>query len=124
MTWLSRLVLFVERVTCDYFWASTKMSGACACMYAPFTKNNCQQTIFPVFGICFDLEGMVRGNDGVWRCSGPREWEGQYYLYEVRAYHPATRMVETMYTPDPYSRACAADAGRALIGVFPPTVSA
>ncbi|CAE7565849.1 PU1, partial [Symbiodinium natans] len=60
------------------------------------------------------------GPDGVWRLLGPHVWRGRYYTYRIRAYHPTTGNIETMETPDPYSHACSADAGRSLICHLPP----
>jgi hypothetical protein len=59
---------------------------------------------------------LEEGEHGVWRASGPLAWVGRYYVYEVRAYHYMTRRLETMVTPDPYSRASCADGQRTLIG--------
>lgn len=53
-------------------------------------------------------------HDGVWHLSGPVEWWGVYYSYRVEAYHPSVGKVVTAEVPDPYSRACAADAARTL----------
>jgi len=53
-------------------------------------------------------------DDGVWRLTGPPDWWGLYYTYLVEAYHPSVGQVMTAQVPDPYSRACAADAARTL----------
>jgi len=58
---------------------------------------------------------MERGDDGVWRASGPPSWAGLYYQYRLRNYSPATGRVETVTTPDPYSRAVSANGQRSQI---------
>lgn len=40
---------------------------------------------------------------GVWSVSGPAEWTGSYYLYEVQVYVPSTGKIETNRVTDPYS---------------------
>lgn len=47
---------------------------------------------------------MTRGTDGVWRYDdATAEWVGDYYRYEVTAFHPITAKVEVMNVTDPYS---------------------
>lgn len=42
-------------------------------------------------------------NTGVWSAKGSKSLNRKYYQYQVTAYHPATRKVETLATTDPYS---------------------
>ncbi|MDY7095724.1 MAG: pullulanase-type alpha-1,6-glucosidase, partial [Acidobacteriota bacterium] len=52
---------------------------------------------------------------GVWSAAGGPSWYGQYYLYEVEVYTPATRAVVTNLVTDPYSVSLAADSRRSQI---------
>ncbi len=49
---------------------------------------------------------------GAWSAAGP--WAGRYYQFEVRAYAPSTRRIETNVVTDPYSTALAADSTHSL----------
>lgn len=42
--------------------------------------------------------------NGVWSVTVPRYRENQYYLYEVKVYHPSTSQVEKCLADDPYAR--------------------
>lgn len=53
---------------------------------------------------------------GTWHIEGPLQWESKYYQFEVTAYHYATKKIEIMRSPDPYSRAASANGIRSLIG--------
>ncbi|KAL5214545.1 hypothetical protein ABZP36_003697 [Zizania latifolia] len=50
--------------------------------------------------------------NGVWSVSVPRSWENQYYLYEVKVYHPSTSQVEKCLADDPYARGLTANGTR------------
>ncbi|XAR52318.1 Limit dextrinase [Bertholletia excelsa] len=52
--------------------------------------------------------------NGVWSASGPRNWEGCYYVYEVFVYHPSTLQIEKCVVNDPYARGLSADGKRTL----------
>ena len=67
---------------------------------------------------------MNRGDDGVWRVSGPDWWKGRFYLYRLRNYSPLTGSIETCTAPDPYSRAVSADGKRSQVRglMAPPSV--
>lgn len=49
---------------------------------------------------CIKLEEIK----GVWCVTGPSNWEGCYYVYEVSSYHPSTSRIETCTVNDPYAR--------------------
>jgi len=66
------------------------------------------------------VQAMTEDGSEVWRAQGPTRWNGKYYNYRVTAYHPLTGRIECMESPDPYSMACSADAGRSLICELPP----
>jgi pullulanase len=46
---------------------------------------------------------LSMASTGVWSTTGPAGWYGDYYRYELQAYHPATSKIETMLTTDPYA---------------------
>ncbi|XP_002965238.2 pullulanase 1, chloroplastic isoform X2 [Selaginella moellendorffii] len=51
----------------------------------------------------------------VWTASGPKDWVGKYYLYEVTVFHPSTLQVEICLANDPYSRGLSANGERSLV---------
>nr|BAA09167.1 starch debranching enzyme precursor [Oryza sativa] len=50
--------------------------------------------------------------NGVWSVTVPRYPENQYYLYEVKVYHPSTSQVEKCLADDPYARGLSANGTR------------
>jgi pullulanase-type alpha-1,6-glucosidase len=52
---------------------------------------------------------------GVWSATGDPGWYGQYYLYEVQVYVPATDRVESNFVTDPYSVSLAMNSTRSQI---------
>ena len=50
---------------------------------------------------------------GVWTAAG--NWAGRYYQFEVTAYAPSTRRIETNVVTDPYSTALAANSTHSLL---------
>ncbi len=42
-------------------------------------------------------------NTGIWAASGNSSLKGAYYQYQVTAYHPQSKKIETLITTDPYS---------------------
>jgi pullulanase-type alpha-1,6-glucosidase len=46
---------------------------------------------------------MTAGTLGEWTYSGPADWYGYYYLYEVQVYHYASGKIETLTVTDPYA---------------------
>ncbi len=52
---------------------------------------------------------------GVWSVSGDAAWYGQYYLYEVTVFSPASRTVVTHLVTDPYSVSLSANSTRSQI---------
>jgi len=54
-------------------------------------------------GAGVETVAMTRGEDGVWRASGPTSWRGRYYRYEVTVFHPVSAKVETVRVSDPYA---------------------
>jgi pullulanase-type alpha-1,6-glucosidase len=46
---------------------------------------------------------LAQVEPAVWTHVGPASWKGNYYQYELVAYHPATGRVETLVTTDPYA---------------------
>ncbi|XP_052152892.1 pullulanase 1, chloroplastic [Oryza glaberrima] len=50
--------------------------------------------------------------NGVWSVTVPRYRENQYYLYEVKVYHPSTSQVEKCLADDPYARGLSANGTR------------
>ncbi len=40
---------------------------------------------------------------GTWRISGPADWRGKYYLFDVRVFAPSTGQIENNLVTDPYS---------------------
>ncbi|KAH9607743.1 hypothetical protein KSS87_016135 [Heliosperma pusillum] len=53
--------------------------------------------------------------NGLWSVSGPRSWEGCYYVYEVDVYHHSTLKIEKCFANDPYARGINADGSRTLL---------
>ena len=55
-------------------------------------------------GDAYSTVPMTRNDaTGVWSATGPRDWQGLYYVYEVEVWQPATMRVETNLVTDPYS---------------------
>eukprot|EP00899_Mesostigma_viride_P029428 jgi/Mesvir1/9670/Mv12155-RA.1 len=52
---------------------------------------------------------------GVWSVSGPSDWVGKYYKYEVKVFCPWTGKVEVSMATDPYSRGLSANGERTYI---------
>ena len=52
---------------------------------------------------------------GVWSVIGQPGWKGQYYLYEVQVYVPATGRIETNLATDPYSLSLSTNSLRSQI---------
>uniref|UniRef100_A0A0E0DAM9 Glycosyl hydrolase family 13 catalytic domain-containing protein n=1 Tax=Oryza meridionalis TaxID=40149 RepID=A0A0E0DAM9_9ORYZ len=50
--------------------------------------------------------------NGVWNVTVPRYRENQYYLYEVKVYHPSTSQVVKCLADDPYARGLSANGTR------------
>lgn len=46
---------------------------------------------------------MTASSSGTFSITGPQDWYGLYYQYELRVYHPITGRIETLRTTDPYS---------------------
>ncbi|KDP30498.1 hypothetical protein JCGZ_16177 [Jatropha curcas] len=59
--------------------------------------------------------GQLMEVDGVWSITGPKDWEGCYYVYEVSVYHPSTLRIEKCYANDPYARGLSSDGKRTLL---------
>eukprot|EP00929_Paragymnodinium_shiwhaense_P049490 TRINITY_DN24961_c0_g1_i1.p1 TRINITY_DN24961_c0_g1~~TRINITY_DN24961_c0_g1_i1.p1 ORF type:complete len:1048 (-),score=233.95 TRINITY_DN24961_c0_g1_i1:194-3337(-) len=59
---------------------------------------------------------MTRGSKGEWKAAGPRaDWEGCYFLYELKVFCPWTNKVELVRSTDPYSHSLAANGLRTHI---------
>ena len=52
---------------------------------------------------------------GVWSVSGPRDWNRQFYLFEVEVYAPTTRRIEVNRVTDPYSLSLSVDSALSQI---------
>ena len=52
---------------------------------------------------------------GVWSVEGEPGWQGQYYLYEVEVYAPASGKVERNLVTDPYSLSLSTNSARSQI---------
>ena len=52
---------------------------------------------------------------GVWSVTGEQDWKGQYYLYEVKVFVPATGKIETNLVTDPYSLSLSMNSKRSQI---------
>ncbi len=52
---------------------------------------------------------------GVWTATGPRDWLGRYYAYEVEVYAPASGKVEMNLVTDPWSVSLSANGRRSQI---------
>ncbi|XP_047325004.1 pullulanase 1, chloroplastic isoform X2 [Impatiens glandulifera] len=53
--------------------------------------------------------------NGVWTATGPKSWEGCYYVYEVSVYHASTSQIEKVIANDPYARGLSADGQRTFL---------
>lgn len=58
---------------------------------------------------------MESGAGGTWTATGPDEWYGKSYLYEVEAYSRALGRIETHRVTDPYSVALTTNGRRSLV---------
>ncbi len=58
---------------------------------------------------------MTADEAGTWIATGDANWSGQYYLYEVEVYVPATGQIEHNLVIDPYSIALSTNSQRSLI---------
>ncbi|KAK9755442.1 hypothetical protein RND81_01G025500 [Saponaria officinalis] len=85
-----------------YLWAPTAQT-----VTASLFKN-------PSGGEPFETVPLKESN-GVWSISGPRSWEGCYYVYEVDVYHYSTLKIEKCFANDPYARGVSADGSRTLL---------
>lgn len=62
------------------------------------------------------IEPMILDPDtGVWSITGEKDWDGQYYLYEVQVYVPYTGEIEQNLVTDPYSVSLAQNSRRSQI---------
>nr|GEW40331.1 pullulanase 1, chloroplastic [Tanacetum cinerariifolium] len=61
-----------------------------------------------------EIVQLIESN-GVWSVSGPRSWEGCYYVYEVSVYHPTTLRIEKCIANDPYARGLSGDRKRTFL---------
>lgn len=52
---------------------------------------------------------------GTWSLEGARDWNRQFYRYEVEVYTPSTGRIEINTTTDPYSLSLAADSARSQV---------
>ena len=52
---------------------------------------------------------------GVWRIDGSTDWLGQYYLFEVEVFVPATGTIEHNVVTDPYSLSLATNSARSQV---------
>lgn len=57
----------------------------------------------------------LKESNGVWIATGPRSWEGWYYVYEVTVYHHNTMKIEKCTANDPYARGISANGSRTLL---------
>lgn len=85
-------------------------------LWAP-TAQNVRLLLFsaPEGGEPFEAAQLEEGEKGVWSVTGPLEWKGSYYLYEVTVFHPSTGKVETGFATDPYARGLSANGERSFI---------
>ncbi|GAB4201496.1 MAG: pullulanase-type alpha-1,6-glucosidase [Wenzhouxiangellaceae bacterium] len=54
-------------------------------------------------------------DSGVWSITGARDWDRQFYQFEVSVYAPSTRAIETNRVTDPYSFSLSANSARSQI---------
>ena len=52
---------------------------------------------------------------GVWSVTGEADWNGKYYLYEVKVFAPSTGKIETNLVTDPYSLSLSMNSKRSQI---------
>jgi pullulanase-type alpha-1,6-glucosidase len=48
-------------------------------------------------------QDMTREPSGVWSFTGPADWYGSYYRFEITVFHPATQRIEHTTVTDPYA---------------------
>ena len=53
--------------------------------------------------------------DGAWTATGPKDWAGASYLYEVTVFAPTTGAIETNQVTDPYSVALTLNSTRSVL---------
>lgn len=58
---------------------------------------------------------QLKESNGVWSATGPRSWEGCYYVYEVTVYHHSTLKIEKCTANDPYAKGISVDGHRTLL---------
>ncbi|CAN6460585.1 unnamed protein product [Victoria cruziana] len=93
----------IAKETVDlYLWAPTAQAVE-AHIFGGASEENPLETV--------DLVEM----NGVWFASGPRTWEGCYYVYKVTVFHSSTMQVETCFVNDPYAKGLSADGKKSLI---------
>ncbi|KAK6929148.1 Glycoside hydrolase, family 13, N-terminal [Dillenia turbinata] len=93
--------VYSEEAVSLYLWAPTAQK-----VHARIFKD-------PSGGDLMDLVRLEEAN-GVWSTSGPKSWEGCYYVYEVFVYHPSTLQIEKCIATDPYARGLSSDGSRTL----------
>ena len=58
---------------------------------------------------------LERQADGAWTATGPKDWAGASYLYEVTVYAPTTGAIEINQVTDPYSVALTLNSTRSVL---------
>lgn len=61
------------------------------------------------------LEAELRESEGLWEVSGPRSWDGMYYLFQVENYYPIQGRILREWVTDPYSVGLSCNSKRSLI---------
>ncbi|GJS41602.1 pullulanase 1, chloroplastic isoform X1 [Tanacetum coccineum] len=94
--------IFSDEVVSLYLWAPTAQDVRALIYNGPYA-------IEPL-----EIVQLIESN-GVWSVSGPRSWEGCYYVYEVSVYHPTTLRIEKCIANDPYARGLSGDRKRTFL---------
>lgn len=61
------------------------------------------------------VEASLSEAEGVWQVSGPRSWDGMYYLYQVENYYPRHGRILREWVTDPYAVGLSMNSERSLI---------
>lgn len=119
--------LYAARARHRAFGALVNDDGVTFSLWAP-TAKSVTARLFSRGEVSHINVPMDRQSDGTWTASGPRDWVGRSYLYNVQTYIPYTTptrgrsaeevlagSVQDLLVTDPYSKGLTADGQRSVV---------
>ena len=119
--------LYAANARTRTFGAVVNDDGVTFSIWAP-TAKSVTVRLFPRGEVSHINVPMERQSDGTWTASGPPDWVGRSYLYNVQTYVPYTTptpgrseeevlagSVQDLLVTDPYSKGLTVDGRRSVV---------